>query len=174
MGSATTRAADANEAAKAAVGDQTCPTCPKKRCDAKLPEDEETKKVALTIFAESTPHNTEEMTAIGSTMHNRVGHSGFGKPKNVSAVLNQQYTGRNGQKYYQYNGYQNPKYKRGESGDLEPGDCEALKRAIGVAEKLKKEGVPAQYKSFHSFKTPNLVSNTSNGTTIGGHFFYPN
>jgi hypothetical protein len=170
------RAASVNDAAKSEVDGQKCTTCPRKKCDAELPKDETTKKVALTIFAESTPHNTEEMTAIGSTMHNRVGHSGYRRAKDVDAVLNQTYKGRNGKTYYQYNGYQSDKYKRGEQGDLEPGDCEALKRAIKAAEDLKNNGVPAKYNTLTSFRTPNLVSaaDKATGTQIGGHYFFSN
>lgn len=175
MGNSTVeRAASVNDAAKVKAKEQTCPTCPKKKCDAQLPKDETTKKVALTIFAESTPHNTDEMSAIGSTMHNRVGHPGYRKAADVDAVLDQTYKGKNGVKYYQYNGYQNDKYKRGEKGELEPGDCEALKRAIKEAENLKQNGVPAKYKGLTSFRTPNLVADKSTGTEIGGHIFFKN
>jgi hypothetical protein len=155
---ATARAADANAAAKATVRGGVCPTCPK--CDAQLPEDEETKKVALTIFSESTP-NADEMTAVGSVMHNRVGHPGFRRAKDVSSVLAQP---------QQFDGYQSDKYKRAERGDLAPGDCKHLKEAIATAEKLKQNGVPAEYKKYTFFHSAQGAP--PGGTQVGGSHFY--
>jgi spore germination cell wall hydrolase CwlJ-like protein len=173
---ATGRAAKANAAAKAKVKDRKCPNCPKKKpkkkCDAQLPKDETTKKVALTIYGESSPFDTDEMTAIGSTIHNRVGHSGFDKPKDIDAVLNQRYP--KNPAIFQYNAYRGSRYRKGEdSSNLNEEECQVLKNAIAVAEKLKNEGVPAEFKNIHSFKGKSSVIDKSKGFIKGNHFFYP-
>src|SRR5215213_5268852 len=108
------RAAQANTKAKAAVKEETCVECgKKKKCDAKLPEDETTKKVALTTFAEAGGSSSQaEFTAVASVMHNRVGKSGFGGAKNVDGVLSKTYYDkRAGAQKYEFHGYQNDRYK---------------------------------------------------------------
>jgi hypothetical protein len=159
---ATERAAEANKAAKAKVQDQSCPTCPKKKCDAEFPKDENTKKVALTIYAEATA-DPNDITAVGSVIHNRVGKpSPFGVPKDASEVVSQP---------KQFSGYNSPKYKRGENKDnLNAAECKNLKDAIETAEKLKKDGVPAEYKKYNFFHAAKNAP--AGGTPIGGNHFY--
>jgi hypothetical protein len=168
------RAAQANANARAKVDEETCIECgKKKKCDAKLPEDETTRKVALTTFAEAGGSSSQaEFTAVASVMHNRVGKSGFGGAKSVDGVLEKTYYDkRAGARKYEFHGYQNPRYKKGESGDLEPGDCEALKRAIAAAEDIQKNGVPAAYKDYTFFAAANAVKDKSSGTVIGKTIF---
>ncbi|MCK6590349.1 MAG: hypothetical protein HUU21_06110 [Polyangiaceae bacterium] len=168
------RAAQANARAKARVSEETCVECgQKKKCDAKLPEDETTRKVALTTFAEAGGTSSQaEFTAVASVMHNRVGKAGFGNAQTVDGVLSKTYYDkRAGVRKYEFHGYQNARYKKGESGDLEPGDCEALKRAIAAAEDIQKNGVPAEYKDYTFFAAANAVSDKSRGTVIGKTIF---
>jgi hypothetical protein len=172
--SASKRARDANKSAKNKVAEKKCEDCEKKKkCDAKLPDDETTRKVALTIFAEAGATSTSaEFEAIASVMHNRVGQRDFGNAKDLDGVLSKTYYDRRaGARKYEFHGYQNPRYKAGERGDLDPGDCEALKKAIAAAESVAKNGVPADYKGYTFFAAANAVSDKTRGTVIGKTIF---
>jgi hypothetical protein len=169
---AIVRARTVNEAAKQKTEDQKCVNCGKKKCDAVLPEDPTTRKVALTTYAEATSTSDKaEFEAVASTIHNRVGR-GWGS--DIDQVLNKTYYDRRaGKRKYELNGYQNPRYRQGESGNVEPGDCEALKKSIAAAEEIKKNGVPNDYKDFTYFADAKAVKDKSQGTIIGGSIFGP-
>ncbi len=172
--SASKRARASNKTAKKKVAAKKCEDCEKKKkCDAKLPEDPTTRKVALTIFAEAgASSSSAEFEAVASVMHNRVGKRDFGNAQDLDGVLSKTYYDRrSGTRKYEFHGYQNPRYKAGESGDLEPGDCEALKKAIAAAESVAKNGVPAAYKDYTFFAAANAVSDQSRGTVIGKTIF---
>src|SRR5262245_736557 len=132
--SAHHRARRAHHAAKGDVQRRKCKDCHKYKCDAELPADKTTREVALTIFAEAAPTSgADEFEAIASVMHNRVGQPGFGNPPDLHAVLTQTYYDRTKKRAtYQFQGYQNARYKAAERGDLGPGDCDALKKAIAA------------------------------------------
>lgn len=170
----TTGQKSAKDGAKGQVDEKKCEDCEKKkRCDAKLPEDETTKKVALTTFAEAAPKSSQaEFDAVVSVMHNRVGNPGFGNHKDVAGVLSHTYYDRRrGKRMYEFHGYQNGRYKKGESGDLDPAECAALKKAIAAAENIAKNGVPAEYKDYTFFAAASAVGENAKGTVIGGTIF---
>jgi hypothetical protein len=169
-GEATTRALQTDAAAKGKVAEKKCKDCASKKCDAKLPDDPTTRKVALTTFAEANAtSNKSEFEAVASVMHNRVGN-GWGN--SVDKVLEKTYWDKRRKKrMYEFHGYQNDRYKKAERGDLEPGDCEALKKAIAAAEEVQKNGVPDAYKGYTFFADSRAVSDHSRGTLIGKTIF---
>lgn len=172
--SATKRAVQTKKAAEQKVEEQKCKDCGKKKCDAKLPENATTRKVALTTFAEAASTSSqEEFDAVASVMHNRVG-PGKGWGNSVDQVLEKTYYDKRAKaRKYEFHGYQNPRYKKAEKGDLEPGDCEALKKSIKAAENIEKNGVPAEYKDHTFFAAENAVreSRKAGGTVIGKTIF---
>jgi hypothetical protein len=168
---AVERAQQTKEAAQQQVDESKCKDCAAKRkCDAKLPDDPTTRKVALTTFAEANATSgSDEFLAVASVMHNRVGR-GWGN--SVDKVLEKTYYDkRAGARKYEFHGYQNPRYKKAEKGDLEPGDCKALKKAVDAAEQIQKSGVPAEYKDYTFFAQASAVKNQTGGTIIGKTIF---
>ncbi|MFO0761048.1 MAG: hypothetical protein U0359_31510 [Byssovorax sp.] len=171
------RAKAAHHAAKKAVRKKKCNECNKQPCDAALPEDVTTREVALTIFAEANPtSDNDEFEGIASVIHNRVGKQGFGKPKDIHSVLTKTYFDRKkGKTMYQFQGYQNPRYKKGESKNLDTNECLALKKSIDAAQKIAKDGVPEEHQNFLFFAAAKDVSKAkkASGTVLGSTVFGP-
>ncbi len=137
-----------------------------KKCDAKLPENGPARRVALVTFGEASGQGpTQEFEAIVSVIHNRVGNPDIkGKPATTDDVIMAK---------GEFLAYKGARYLKGERLDLEPGDCDALKKAIATTESIGANGVPDTYKGLIFFAAKDAVSidRQKTGKIFGGTVF---
>jgi hypothetical protein len=174
MAKHTPRAKAAAHRGKKAAKDKVCKDCGEKQCDAEQPKDNATKRVAATVFAEASASGPQsEFDATAAVIHNRVGNKGFGNPSSTDGVLDHTYVGRDGVRRPEFNAVGDPKYNRAMNGNINAADCPSYKKAIAAANKLRDEGVPADYKDYLFSGAANGVKNPGDGTQVGGSVFGP-